>query len=42
MIHGMIPDHQVMKGCMESIFQKRNGWKRIYFDLLGMGKTKGR
>ena len=41
MIHGMTPDQRLMKGCMEPIFQKREGWKRIYFDLPGMGKTKG-
>jgi pimeloyl-ACP methyl ester carboxylesterase len=26
---------------MEPIFNKTPGWKRIYFDLPGMGKTKG-
>jgi len=41
MIHGFYPDHRVMKGCMEPIFNKRHGYKRIYFDLPGMGKTKG-
>lgn len=42
MIHGWGPDHRLMKGCMEPIFQKADTkWKRIYFDLPGMGKTKG-
>lgn len=42
MIHGWGPDHRLMKGCMEPIFQTINThWKRIYFDLPGMGKTKG-
>ncbi|MGF7050748.1 pimeloyl-ACP methyl ester carboxylesterase [Paenibacillus sp. DS2015] len=42
MIHGWGPDHRPMKGCMEPIFQTSNtDWKRIYFDLPGMGKTKG-
>jgi pimeloyl-ACP methyl ester carboxylesterase len=41
MIHGFYPDHRLMKGCMEPIFASRPGWKRIYFDLPGMGKTKG-
>lgn len=42
MIHGWSPDHRLMKGCMEPIFQTMNSaWKRIYFDLPGMGKTKG-
>jgi Predicted hydrolases or acyltransferases (alpha/beta hydrolase superfamily) len=42
MLHGSGPDHRLMKGCMEPVFQSvdRN-WKRIYFDLPGMGKTKG-
>jgi len=41
MIHGFYPDHRLMKGCMEPIFTSRPGWKRIYFDLPGMGKTRG-
>ncbi|OAB38636.1 2-hydroxy-6-oxo-6-phenylhexa-2,4-dienoate hydrolase [Paenibacillus macquariensis subsp. defensor] len=42
MIHGWSPDHRLMKGCMEPIFQTIDtAWKRIYFDLPGMGKTKG-
>ena len=41
MIHGWGPDHRLMKGCMEPIFQQINGnWKRIYFDLPGMGMTR--
>ena len=41
MIHGFCPDHRLMKGCMEPIFASRPGWKRIYFDLPGMGRTRG-
>ncbi len=41
MIHGFSPDHRLMKGCMEPIFQKRDYYSRIYFDLPGMGKTAG-
>ncbi|MFB7139222.1 alpha/beta fold hydrolase [Gottfriedia sp. NPDC056225] len=41
MIHGFTPDLRLMEGCMEPIFTKRNGYKRIYFNLPGMGKTKG-
>ena len=42
MIHGWSPDHRLMKGCMEPVFQRMDtAWKRIYFDLPGMGKTKG-
>lgn len=42
MIHGWSVDHRLMKGCMEPVFQSLNTpWQRIYFDLPGMGKTKG-
>ena len=41
MLHGYYPDHRLMSGCMEPVFQKRPGYRRIYFDLPGMGKTKG-
>ena len=41
MIHGFGPDHRILKGCMEPIFKSKKGYKRIYFDLPGMGKTKG-
>ena len=41
MIHGFSPDHRLMKGCMEPIFAAKPGWKRIYFDLPGMGRTRG-
>jgi pimeloyl-ACP methyl ester carboxylesterase len=42
MIHGFGVDRETMRGCMEPLFKNRTGWKRIYFDLPGMGKTKGR
>lgn len=38
-IHGFMPDHRLMKGCMEPIFKNKDNYKRIYFDLPGMGKT---
>jgi len=41
MIHGFTVDHRIMKGCMEPIFEIRPKYKRIYFDLPGMGKSKG-
>ncbi|MBA7610274.1 hypothetical protein ES703_17481 [subsurface metagenome] len=41
MIHGWPVDHRLMKGCMEPLFETRPNYKRIYFDLPGMGKTKG-
>lgn len=39
MIHGYGIDHHVMTGCMEPIFMRRPGWKRVYVDLPGMGRT---
>lgn len=42
MIHGWSPDHRLMKGCMEPLFAAIDQpWQRIYFDLPGMGRTKG-
>lgn len=40
MIHGFTPDHRLMSGCMEPIFEDNPGWRRIYLDLPGMGLTK--
>ncbi|MGB4661900.1 MAG: alpha/beta hydrolase [Mobilitalea sp.] len=40
-IHGSHVDHRIMTGCMEPIFENMEGYKRIYLDLPGMGKTKG-
>ena len=40
LIHGFTLDHRVMSGCMEPIFTLRDGWRRIYIDLPGMGLTK--
>ncbi|EEL50535.1 alpha/beta fold hydrolase [Bacillus cereus] len=40
MLHGCSIDHRAMKGCMEPIFQQHTGYKRIYIDLPGMGKSK--
>ncbi|MDN4593180.1 alpha/beta fold hydrolase [Polycladomyces subterraneus] len=39
MLHGFGLDHRSMMGYMEPLFQKRNGWRRIYADLPGMGRT---
>lgn len=41
MLHGWPLDHRVMVSNMEPLFQDRDGWKRIYPDLPGMGKTPG-
>ena len=38
-LHGFTLDHRVMKGCLEPIFQKTAGYRRIYLDLPGMGNT---
>ena len=39
-VHGFQLDHRVMKGCLEPVFACTPGFKRIYFDLPGMGRTK--
>ncbi len=41
MLHGMPLDHHHMMAEMEPLFTHRPGWKRIYVDLPGMGKTPG-
>jgi pimeloyl-ACP methyl ester carboxylesterase len=40
MLHGYTPDHRLLSGCMEPIFNEKKGWRRIYLDLPGMGLTK--
>jgi pimeloyl-ACP methyl ester carboxylesterase len=42
MIHGWSIDHQHMLTTLEPIFSKRDGWKRIYLDLPGHGRTPGK
>ncbi len=41
MLHGRPVDHRWMMAEMEPIFQNRPGWRRIYPDLPGQGKTPG-
>ena len=41
MIHGTEVDHTYMVSDMEPVFTKRDGWKRIYPDMPGHGKTPG-
>ena len=41
MIHGFTLDRRSLVGCMEPVFAGRDGWRRIYLDLPGMGKTPG-
>jgi pimeloyl-ACP methyl ester carboxylesterase len=40
MLHGWPLDHVAMQGAMEPICAKRQGWKRIYVDLPGMGRSE--
>ncbi len=40
MIHGFSLDHRCMTGCLEPIFEKRPGYRRLYIDLPGMGQTE--
>ena len=40
-LHGFPTDHRSMKGMLEPIFTERTGYKRLYLDLPGMGKSKG-
>ena len=41
-IHGYTVDYKLMMGCMEPVFKEINEYRRIYIDLPGMGKTKGK
>jgi pimeloyl-ACP methyl ester carboxylesterase len=41
MLHGKPIDHHQMVADMEPLFKQRSGWRRIYPDLPGMGKTPG-
>lgn len=40
LLHGMPLDHRHIANDFEPIFEKRNGWRRLYPDLPGMGKTR--
>ena len=39
MLHGLGLDHRYIAHDMEPLFTGRTGWRRIYPDLPGMGKT---
>ncbi|MDQ6694164.1 MAG: alpha/beta hydrolase [Chloroflexota bacterium] len=41
MLHGWQADHRHMLHDMEPLFAHRAGWRRLYPDLPGMGKTPG-
>jgi len=38
-LHGWTPDHRLMTGCLEPIFTQLPGYRRLYPDLPGMGKS---
>lgn len=38
-LHGWTPDHRLMTGCLEPLFARRPGYRRLYPDLPGMGKS---
>lgn len=38
-IHGWMPDHRLMRGCLEPLFAHRPGYRRLYPDLPGMGQS---
>ena len=40
MFNGFATDKKMMKGCMEPIFNNKSGWKRVYLDHPGVGKTE--
>lgn len=38
-LHGYSVDHRLMTGCLEPVFQQAAGYRRLYPDLPGMGRT---
>ena len=38
-LHGWTPDHRLMTGCLEPIFADLPGYRRLYPDLPGMGRS---
>lgn len=38
-IHGWTPDHRLMTGCLEPVFGACEGYRRLYPDLPGMGRS---
>ena len=39
LVHGFPVDHRIMTGAFEPVFTGRPGWRRLYVDLPGMGRT---
>jgi pimeloyl-ACP methyl ester carboxylesterase len=42
LLHGWSRDHHALKRTFEPLFELKPGWKRIYLDLPGHGKTPGK
>ena len=40
-LHGLPAEHGQMVAMMEPLFATRSGWRRIYVDLPGMGRSQG-
>lgn len=40
LLHGLPLDHRHIANDIEPLFKNRSGWRRLYPDLPGMGKTK--
>ncbi|MDI6102313.1 alpha/beta hydrolase [Actinoplanes sp. NEAU-A12] len=38
-LHGWTADHRLMSGCLEPVFTGRGGYRRLYPDLPGMGRS---
>ena len=38
-VHGYFVDHRLMSGCLEPVFETVDGYRRIYLDMPGFGKT---
>lgn len=41
MLHGSPVDHRSAMTAMEPIFETRSGWRRLYIDMPGHGRTPG-
>lgn len=39
-LHALAFDHQSMKAWLEPVFERIGGWRRIYADMPGMGRSK--
>ena len=39
LLHGFTCDHRLMTGAFEPVLSRRDGWRRVYLDLPGMGRS---